>query len=146
MLSTQRVFPAFFRSLNITEMAMLSRAVAGVRGRTLIVNLPGSPKGAVECYGFIRRALPHAVALLADKLNVVSKAHEEMVYQDRPRSCCHHSKVRFSFQPATATSARSGINCWQQLATLIALKIGDRCSACPSRRHMRRHAVAKGRD
>jgi molybdopterin adenylyltransferase len=44
--------------------AILSRQVAGVRGRTLIVNLPGSPPGAVECLEVIASVLPHAVTTL----------------------------------------------------------------------------------
>lgn len=44
--------------------AMLSRQVAGVRARTLVVNLPGSPRGAVECLEAIAAAIPHAVAVL----------------------------------------------------------------------------------
>jgi len=51
-------------SLQVTPFAMLSRAVAGVRGRTLIVNLPGSPKGVRECLAVIAPALPHAVETL----------------------------------------------------------------------------------
>ena len=51
-------------SLRITPHAMLSRAVAGIRGRTLIVNLPGSPKAAVENFAVIAPVLPHAVQLL----------------------------------------------------------------------------------
>ncbi len=43
---------------------MLSRPVAGVRGNTLIVNLPGSPKGAKENLEVVKVALPHAVALI----------------------------------------------------------------------------------
>jgi molybdenum cofactor synthesis domain-containing protein len=44
---------------------MLSRAVAGIRGRTLIVNFPGSPKSVRETADAIAPALPHALALLA---------------------------------------------------------------------------------
>ena len=51
-------------SLKKTPAAMTSRAVAGVRGRTLVVNLPGSPKGARECLEVILPALPHAVSTL----------------------------------------------------------------------------------
>jgi molybdopterin adenylyltransferase len=53
-------------SLKKTPHAMLSRAVAGIRGRTLIINLPGSPKGAVENLETIVSVLPHAVQLLKD--------------------------------------------------------------------------------
>lgn len=53
-------------SLRITPHAMLSRAVAGIRGRTLIVNLPGSPKAAVENLEVIAPVLPHAVQLLSE--------------------------------------------------------------------------------
>ena len=51
-------------SLRHTPMAMLTRAVAGCRGATLIVNLPGSPKGVRECLNVILPALPHAIAIL----------------------------------------------------------------------------------
>jgi molybdopterin adenylyltransferase len=53
-------------SLKKTPHAMLSRAVAGIRGQTLIINLPGSPKGAVENLQTIIPVLPHAVQLLKD--------------------------------------------------------------------------------
>ena len=53
-------------SLNITPHAMLSRSVAGIRKRTLIVNFPGSPKAAVENFDVILPVLPHAVQLLQD--------------------------------------------------------------------------------
>lgn len=50
--------------LRHTPMAMLSRAVVGVRGRTLVVNLPGSPKGVRENLAAILTVLPHAVGVL----------------------------------------------------------------------------------
>jgi molybdopterin adenylyltransferase len=53
-----------FESLKITPHAMLSRAVAGMRGKVLIINLPGSPSAAVENLAVILPVLPHAVALL----------------------------------------------------------------------------------
>ena len=53
-------------SLKITRHAMLSRAVCGLRGRTLIVNLPGSPKAVVEALEVIAPVLPHAVALMSE--------------------------------------------------------------------------------
>lgn len=51
-------------SLKKTPNAMLSRMVAGVRGHTLIVNLPGSPRAVLECLEVIKAALPHAVETL----------------------------------------------------------------------------------
>lgn len=54
-------------SLKITPHAMLSRAAAGIRGRTLIINLPGSPKAAVENYRIVAPVLEHAVALIQEK-------------------------------------------------------------------------------
>lgn len=54
------------QSLQVTPHAMLSRGIAGIRGRTLIINLPGSPKAALENLQFIFSVLPHAVELLQD--------------------------------------------------------------------------------
>lgn len=51
-------------SLKITPHAMLSRAIAGIRRQTLIINLPGNPKAALENLEVILEALPHAVQLL----------------------------------------------------------------------------------
>ena len=55
------------RSLDETPLASLSRAVCGIRGRTLIVNLPGSTRGAVQNFSAIRSSLPHAIGLLTEQ-------------------------------------------------------------------------------
>ena len=60
-------------SLKITRHAMLSRAVAGIRGQTLIINLPGSPKAVRENMAILLPMLPHALALLADSPNSESQ-------------------------------------------------------------------------
>lgn len=52
------------KSLAITPKAMLSRAIAGIRNSSLIINLPGSPKGAVENLEFVLPALPHGIEIL----------------------------------------------------------------------------------
>lgn len=53
-------------SLKITRHAMLSRAVAGIRGQTLIINMPGNPKAVRENLDVLLPVLPHALALLTD--------------------------------------------------------------------------------
>ncbi len=52
--------------LRSTPHAMLSRGLAGIRGRTLIINLPGSPRGATENLEVVLAVLPHAVGLLRE--------------------------------------------------------------------------------
>lgn len=46
-------------------MAMLSRGICGIRGTTLIINLPGSPRGVEECFEVIRPVLDHAIRLIS---------------------------------------------------------------------------------
>lgn len=53
-------------SLRHTPFGMLSRGVAGVRGHTLIINLPGSPKAVAECLQCVLPVLPHAINLLIE--------------------------------------------------------------------------------
>lgn len=52
-------------SLRYTKMSMLSRGVCGVRGKTLIINLPGSPRGVEQCFEIIRPVMRHAAELLS---------------------------------------------------------------------------------
>ncbi|XP_073493528.1 gephyrin isoform X19 [Phyllobates terribilis] len=65
-------------SLNVTPLGMLSRPVCGIRGKTLIINLPGSKKGSQECFQFILPALPHAIDLLRDAIVKVKEVHDEL--------------------------------------------------------------------
>ena len=65
----ERMIPGFSEQMRAegakkTSRAILSRVVAGIRGATIIINLPGSPKGAVESLDAVADLLPHAVAVL----------------------------------------------------------------------------------
>jgi molybdopterin adenylyltransferase len=53
-------------SLKITHNAILSRCLAVVVGKTLVICLPGKPSGAVECLGFVSGAIPHCVEVLQE--------------------------------------------------------------------------------
>jgi len=55
------------KGLQFTERAMLSRGIAGIRKKTLIVNLPGSSRGAKESLEIILSALPHGLDMIAEK-------------------------------------------------------------------------------
>jgi len=64
-----KVAPGFVEAMraetfSTTPFAILSRAVAGVRGKCLIINLPGSPKAVLECLGVILPVIPHAVEII----------------------------------------------------------------------------------
>jgi len=62
-------------SLKITPHAMLSRAVAGIRGTTLIINLPGSPKAAIENFQIVLPVLPHAIDLIQNRSSAETGHH-----------------------------------------------------------------------
>ena len=53
-----------YKSMEITERAMLTRGVSVIRGQSVIVNLPGSPKAVKECLGFIMKSLEHGIRVL----------------------------------------------------------------------------------
>jgi molybdenum cofactor synthesis domain-containing protein len=77
-----KVVPGFteamrLASLKKTPMAMLSRAVAGIRGNCLIINLPGSPKAVRECLEPILPALPHAVETLKGQASECGTMEEQ---------------------------------------------------------------------
>jgi len=64
-----RVVPGFTEAMraktfNLTPMAILSRAVAGIRQKCLIINLPGNPQAVRQCLGVILPAIPHAVEII----------------------------------------------------------------------------------
>ncbi len=64
-----KVIPGFgeamrFKTFSITPQAILSRAMAGVRKKCLIINLPGSPKAVRECLQIVLPAIPHAVGII----------------------------------------------------------------------------------
>jgi len=65
----ERMIPGFSEQMRATgaektPRAVLSRGAAGIRGKTIIINLPGSPKGAVESLDAIADLLPHAVSVV----------------------------------------------------------------------------------
>lgn len=69
MAVAERLIPGFGEHMRAegrkkTERSLLSRGIAAIRGTTIIINLPGSPRGAVESLDAIADLLPHAVAVL----------------------------------------------------------------------------------
>ena len=58
-----------FETMKKTPFAMLSRGVCGIRNQTLMINLPGSPKGVRECFEVIKPILQHAVNLICGETN-----------------------------------------------------------------------------
>ena len=74
-------------SLKKTKLAMLSRALAGIRGKTLILNLPGSPEAVHDAFEIIRPILPHAVELLRGTVGDCREIRE--------KECKSHSQESF---------------------------------------------------
>lgn len=98
----QREVPAIttamtIESLKKTPMAMLSRAVAGIRDRSLIINFPGSQKAVTECIEVVKSVLSHAISLINNELGEVRTVHNKM--QSTSEHICPHkvySKVDIS--------------------------------------------------
>ncbi|XP_012542234.1 gephyrin [Monomorium pharaonis] len=74
-------------SLKVTPLAVLSRAICGIRKKTLIINLPGSRKAAMECFTVIAPAIPHAVDLILDNKDKIKDTHNAV---QRNVTCCLH--------------------------------------------------------
>jgi molybdopterin-guanine dinucleotide biosynthesis protein MobB len=92
-------------SLAITPHALISRAVAGIRNRTMIVNLPGSPKGAIENLSAIWPAIPHGAAKM----------------KGDPADCAESAPVKTLSTPAVSFVAKSGTGKTTLLEKVIAL-------------------------
>ncbi|KAG7510340.1 gephyrin-like isoform X1 [Solea senegalensis] len=90
-------------SLNVTPLGMLSRPVCGIRGKTLIINLPGSKKGSQECFQFILPALPHAIDLLREATVRVKSTHAalEQLPSPSPLLANTHSNIHSSIHANT---------------------------------------------
>lgn len=71
-------------SLAVTKRAMLSRAAAGIRGGTLIINLPGSPRAVRECLGFVMDAVLHGMDILAENDGECARRQTQL---SAPRMC-----------------------------------------------------------
>ncbi|GBP65928.1 Molybdenum cofactor synthesis protein cinnamon [Eumeta japonica] len=87
-------------SLKITPMAMISRAVAGVRKNTLILNFPGSKKAAIECFNIVKPILSHAIALIKGDAKEVTLTHQSI---QKSHICPHEESnvdiTKVAFRP-----------------------------------------------
>lgn len=75
------------KSLQITHMAALSRPVCGTVGKTLVLTLPGSPKGAGENFDSVVSVIPHALDLIREAKDKTEKFHSDI----NTNICLHHS-------------------------------------------------------
>lgn len=66
------------KGMAVTDLAVLSRAVSGIKNKTLIINFPGSVKAASESFGFIKNVLPHAVAHVREDRELIKCEHRHI--------------------------------------------------------------------
>ncbi|CBY10280.1 unnamed protein product [Oikopleura dioica] len=129
-------------SLTKTPMAMLSRAVAGIRGTTLIINLPGSSKGALECFESVAGQIPHAIDLLQNSANCAEiqskmnglafspspelKISSPVKIKQTGHVCPHKKKKSVNFKKTTITdnpARRDRKSPWPMLSVQEALRL-----------------------
>ncbi|KAJ4939847.1 hypothetical protein JOQ06_029283, partial [Pogonophryne albipinna] len=99
-------------SLNVTPLGMLSRPVCGIRGKTLIINLPGSKKGSQECFQFILPALPHAIDLLREAIVQVKNTHAALEQLPSPSPLLanmHLDSNMHTMEPAIAAKTSHAV-------------------------------------
>eukprot|EP00045_Choanoeca_perplexa_P016122 m.213277 g.213277 ORF g.213277 m.213277 type:complete len:567 (-) comp17175_c0_seq1:2338-4038(-) len=101
------------KSLEVTAMAALARYTAGIRSNTLVLALPGSPKAARECFGFVAKVLSHAIATVRGVQRQVVATHADM-----QRSGTTASSSTTPTQPtSTAPDYHHGCHCVAPTAT-----------------------------
>ena len=71
---------------------ILFRATCGIRGQTLIINFPGSPKAIKESFNTVARVIPHAVDLILDQKSSVKTTHSRL--QNNMHHTCPHSRTK----------------------------------------------------
>jgi len=123
-------------SLKVTPLAALSRPAAGVRGKTIIVNMPGSSKAVKECFSFLAPALPHAVALLNEKKAEVVATHKALQGEDsRPAAAakphvCPHATAPKGESGGVGVAGRARVSQWPMISVDQAQKmVLDQCSS-----------------
>ncbi|XP_014066757.1 gephyrin a isoform X5 [Salmo salar] len=124
-------------SLQVTPLGMLSRPVCGIRGKTLIINLPGSKKGSQECFQFILPALPHAIDLLRDAVVKVKDVHEAL--EDLPSPPPPLSPPLTLNSIACTQTEDKGVQCEDDDDDEDDEKMKDRCLVSTEDHHTHHH-------
>uniref|UniRef100_A0A674A3U9 Gephyrin n=1 Tax=Salmo trutta TaxID=8032 RepID=A0A674A3U9_SALTR len=128
--------------LLVTPLGMLSRPVCGIRGKTLIINLPGSKKGSQECFQFILPALPHAIDLLRDAVVKVKDVHEAL--EDLPSPPPPLSPPLTLNSIACTQTEDKGVQCEDDDDDEDDEKMKDRCLVSTEDHHAHHHHHSHG--